>query len=332
MSTSIEAESAKLRKRFEKVAQRDLSGHKKRVLCLAWNRSGDKLASGSIDTTIRVYPNADRRHAKDSLELTGHGALIGSIAFSPIEEDTLASTSSDKTLRIWDARAGKERAKIDVKGEGSNVSWSPDGTTILCGGRLDQSVDYIAVVDARVNKVSKILKFGYAVNQFAWLKEGDRYLVTTGAGDIELRGIKKPYEDLKVIKTVHANSGAVFSISMGPDGSKFATGSADSLVNIWDTKELVTLRTVEAMASLVRSVAISHDGQLVASCGQEDNFIDISYIESGETVATVKTDSSAYHLAWHPKRHLLAYCVDEKGATTASNPAVNVKIWGVDSR
>lgn len=31
-----------------------LNGHKKRVYCLDWNDDGSKLASGSVDTTIRV--------------------------------------------------------------------------------------------------------------------------------------------------------------------------------------------------------------------------------------------------------------------------------------
>jgi WD40 repeat protein len=33
---------------------KELTGHKKRVYCLDWNQNGSKLASGSVDCSIRV--------------------------------------------------------------------------------------------------------------------------------------------------------------------------------------------------------------------------------------------------------------------------------------
>jgi WD40 repeat protein len=37
-----------------KSSIKELTGHKKRVYCLDWNQSGSKLASGSVDCSIRV--------------------------------------------------------------------------------------------------------------------------------------------------------------------------------------------------------------------------------------------------------------------------------------
>lgn len=39
---------------FKNVSPKTLNGHKKRVYTLDWNEDGTKLASGSVDTTIRV--------------------------------------------------------------------------------------------------------------------------------------------------------------------------------------------------------------------------------------------------------------------------------------
>jgi WD40 repeat protein len=39
---------------FKNVSLKTLNGHKKRVYSLDWNQDGTKLASGSVDTTIKV--------------------------------------------------------------------------------------------------------------------------------------------------------------------------------------------------------------------------------------------------------------------------------------
>lgn len=39
---------------FKNTSLKTLNGHKKRVYALDWSEDGTKLASGSVDTTIRV--------------------------------------------------------------------------------------------------------------------------------------------------------------------------------------------------------------------------------------------------------------------------------------
>ena len=39
---------------FKNVSLKTLNGHKKRVYSLDWNQDGTKIASGSVDTTIKV--------------------------------------------------------------------------------------------------------------------------------------------------------------------------------------------------------------------------------------------------------------------------------------
>jgi WD40 repeat protein len=39
---------------FKNVNLKTLNGHKKRVYTLDWNNDGTKLASGSVDSTVKV--------------------------------------------------------------------------------------------------------------------------------------------------------------------------------------------------------------------------------------------------------------------------------------
>lgn len=49
-------ETMSLKEKFAKsLNAKELTGHKKRVYTLDWNCNGTRLASGSVDNTIRVY-------------------------------------------------------------------------------------------------------------------------------------------------------------------------------------------------------------------------------------------------------------------------------------
>ena len=74
-----------------------LTGHTQSVLSAAFSPNSKTLASGSWDTTIRLW-DVESGHHKTSL--TQHTYGIWSMAFSP-DGKTLAS-SSYRSVRLWD--------------------------------------------------------------------------------------------------------------------------------------------------------------------------------------------------------------------------------------
>src|SRR5262245_45484368 len=83
-----------------------LKGHTKAVVCVAYSPDGKTLASGSLDTTVKLW---DVRTGKERATLKGHTDKVWSVAFSP-DGKTLASGSHDKTIKLWDVQTGKVRA------------------------------------------------------------------------------------------------------------------------------------------------------------------------------------------------------------------------------
>ncbi|MBE8968313.1 hypothetical protein IQ277_19435 [Nostocales cyanobacterium LEGE 12452] len=80
-----------------KRLKRTLSGHTAPVRALTLSASGQVLASGSDDKTIKLW-NATTGALLYTL--TGHREGIKSIVFTP-DEQTLISTSFDNTIKFW---------------------------------------------------------------------------------------------------------------------------------------------------------------------------------------------------------------------------------------
>ena len=167
---------------FAKPMSREIMGHKKKVHSVAASSVGRKLASGSVDQSARVFDVEHGVQAGKEIELKGHSDSVDQVSWDPTAVDRLATISADKSLRLWDIRAGSRCvANVAMSGENINVNWHPDGTCLAVGNRDD----VVSFVDARTHKVTRTEKYPYEVNEIAWDASGDVFYLTTGLGTVE---------------------------------------------------------------------------------------------------------------------------------------------------
>ena len=84
-------------------ASATLEGHSEAVLSVAFSPNGEKLASASGDTTVRMW---DLNTECPLVTCEGHKGWVLFVAFSP-DNTTLASAGMDNNILIWDADSGK---------------------------------------------------------------------------------------------------------------------------------------------------------------------------------------------------------------------------------
>ncbi|KAJ3237673.1 Transducin (beta)-like 3 [Chytriomyces hyalinus] len=114
---------------------RSWKAHEAPVLAMAFDKSSTLVATGSADSTIRVW-DVDRGYATHLFK--GHSGVISALTFFNGKSNNilLASASDDCKVRIWDLKTKKCVSVLDnhvsvVRG----VAFSVDGRYLLSGGR-----------------------------------------------------------------------------------------------------------------------------------------------------------------------------------------------------
>ena len=75
-----------------------IRGHTEPVRCVAFSPSGERIATGSEDKTVKLWDAATGRHIATSRD---HRASVESLAFSP-GGSRIATGDQDGSIRLWD--------------------------------------------------------------------------------------------------------------------------------------------------------------------------------------------------------------------------------------
>ena len=255
-------------------------------------------ASSGADDQPLMEP-AGRAAVAGEVESCEEGAVRRTGLFAGVHPRTLThapdgrtviSGSRDRTVRIWDAVRGTERARLlGHSAPVASVAISPDGRTIASGGGAD-AFKARDILDGRPDESGEVKLWGLAdgrllatplektgpVTAVAFSPDGGTLAIGKEDGTIDLwdraRGRIRtlPPDDLDERHSVHG----VVCLSYSPDGRRLAVGRQDRTIRIrelgrGEAPPSGTLRRGE----VVPPQAFSPDGKSIAACDRAGRII-----------------------------------------------------------
>uniref|UniRef100_A0A0D3GPW0 LisH domain-containing protein n=1 Tax=Oryza barthii TaxID=65489 RepID=A0A0D3GPW0_9ORYZ len=322
-----------------------LEGHSSEVFACAWSPAGSLLASGSGDSTARIWTIPDgpcgsitqssppgvhvlkhfkgrtNEKSKDvtTLDWNGEGTL-------------LATGSYDGQARIWNSDGELKQTLFKHKGPIFSLKWNKKGDFLLSG-----SVDKTAIVwDTKTWECKQQFEFHSAPtldvdwrnnNSFATCstdnmiyvcKIGDQRPVKSFSGhQSEVNAIKwDPTGSLLASCSDDWTAKEIYTIRWSPTGPGtnnpnqqllLASASFDSTIKLWEVEQGRLLYSLAGHRQPVYSVAFSPGGEYLAS-GSLDQCLHIWSVKEGRILKTYRGSGGIFEVCWNKEGSKIAAC------------------------
>jgi len=259
--------SLKVWKLGKRSFKQNLNGHTDKVWDVSFSPNGDRIASASADSTVKLWEkdsSTNGSHTPDYRllkNLEGHNKEVLDVSFS-LDGQTIATASYDKTVQLWTGN-GRRLWILKHPDQVFDVSVSPDGKTIATASR---------------DNIVRLWRFDGEWQQTLlkdhrdWVRDvtfsPNGQIIASASDDTTVK-LWKP--DGRLITTLTGDRGHkswVRSVAFSPDGQIIATASEDNTAKLWTIAgEYIT--TLQGHRDQVRSVAFSPKEKIIATASDD---------------------------------------------------------------
>jgi WD40 repeat protein/sterol desaturase/sphingolipid hydroxylase (fatty acid hydroxylase superfamily) len=219
------------------------------------------------------------------LVLKGHAGAVTSVAICP-DGRLIASGSEDRTVKVWDARTGKDLLTLQGHARAVRcVALSPDGRRAVSGS-ADGTVK---VWDLQTGKEQLTLSGHHsAVLSVALSADGQCIVSGSAEGVVKVHDARSGQEKHSLV----GDAGAVLGVAVSSDASRIVTASWWT-AKVWDGTGQPK-HTFTGHTDLVYSVAISGDASRIVT-GSFDETVKVHDAGAGREVLTLKGHAGAVY-------------------------------------
>ena len=311
-----------------------LTGHTSEIQALAFSTDGFSLASASDDHTIRIWDI----HDDQPPQILQHNESVLSVAFST--DRSLLASGTTIAVCIWDALNGHFDQRIKVlsrDGCTASVVFSPDASLLASGSSigtihlwdtktgqrirslhghdrhiftlvfarnellLSGSMDHtIRLWDVKPDSEEQIMELNRRYDLTSFSPDGSLLAVTAETNKNDIWSWHMQTDQTKHSKLVRHDRHFSFS----PDNSLLTCEIEADEFGLCDVKTEEMKHTFRGHGSLIRSIAFSLDGSLLATASGQ--MVYTWDVPTGQRLQEFLHDSDVWTLAFSPAGSLLA--------------------------
>ncbi|XP_037088650.1 F-box-like/WD repeat-containing protein TBL1XR1-B [Pollicipes pollicipes] len=293
-----------------------LKGHGSEVFICAWNPTTDLLASGSGDSTARIWNMSDNASSNHQLVLR-HCIQKGGTEVPSNKDVTsldwncdgtlLATGSYDGYARIWTTDGRLASTLGQHKGPIFALKWNKKGNFILSAG-----VDKTTIIwDASSGHCTQQFAFHSApALDVDWQSNTSFASCSTD----QCIHVCKLASD-KPIKSFRGHSNEVNAIKWDPLGNLLASCSDDMTLKIWSMKQDTCVHDLQAHSKEIYTIKWSPTGpgtnnpnmNLILASASFDSTVRLWDVDRGQYIHTLtKHTEPVYSVAFSPDGKFLA--------------------------
>jgi WD40 repeat protein len=278
------------------TAAAEFRAHDKHCMTAVFTPDDKHLLSGGFGGQARIWT----LDGSPVGELVGHESAISVVRISP-DGATAITASSDRTVRIWDLSARRQRAVLGPHRKqvlaldldaARDLVWSGghDGRLnrwSLATGKLESQLELggsvssvavrpidgvvaaatvgagIAIVSAGGERITRLVDGNEVVASVTWAADGT-FLLGSSPGGASIWAT----DEWEPVRSLESGPGSMLPVALSPDGSRIALGW-DHHVGLWSADESQEAAVLPGLPKGVYGLAFSHDGRALAGAAAD---------------------------------------------------------------